>query len=348
MHTDHQASNTAPHSAGAESVARNVVQINARGFTRMDNDVIDALMAINMPACDIKVALFVAKRTINFQAGPARIAATDISKATNMHPDVASKAISRLLKRRVIFREGGSRGDIGLCDPKDWVFVECPKQIKRSDSDQKGVVVQLSKQTKPSDSFLYSKKEPLVTVPTEQITAPQGAEPTPIDNGQEEASAAVEFNGEDFKIAGTLITKWAKAYAPIDVESEIVRAAAWASGSKPKKDWRRFLVNWLGREFKRNSRGAVETGVPVDKIIALYHKACPNLAAVAVANDPTLRTLIVERWNESDKHQSSEFWRMIFDRANRLNQVFFRGENAVPRLESICSRAVFRSLEEQA
>ena len=132
------------------------------------------------------------------------------------------------------------------------------------------------------------------------------------------------------------------------MESEIKRAAAWAAGSKPKKDWRRFLVNWLSRELKKTPRGASEAGVPVDKVIALYHKTCPNLPAVAVANDRTLRTLIVERWNESDAHQNSDFWRTIFDRANRTNQVFFRGENVTPRLEAICSRAIFRSLEERA
>ena len=331
----------------------NIIQLNkSQGFTRMDNSLMEAIATVDLPAREIRILIAIARQTIGYQLEHKRLSADDIGKLTNMRRDVVSKAISHLLERRVIFRVGGSRGEIGVCPVSEWSFFEDKKEglteTKWSHSAQVVSLGNSASETKTATCLLYTKKGPLVTVPTEQITAPQGAEPTPIDNGQEEATTAVEFNGEDFKITDTLITKWAKAYAPIDVESEIVRAAAWASGSKPKKDWRRFLVNWLGREFKRNSRGAVETGVPVDKIIALYHKACPNLAAVAVAKDPTLRTLIVERWNESEKHQSSEFWRMIFDRANRLNQVFFRGENAIPRLESICSRAVFRSLEEQA
>ena len=318
----------------------NVIQISntQRGFTRMDNGILDALLAIDLPARELKVALYIAKRTLNFQAGPSRIKAAEVSKATNIHPDVVSRAISSLLKRRVIFREGGSRGEIGLADPKEWVFVECPSRTNLSDSDKKVVSIDDAKLTKTDDSLLYSKKEPLVTVPTEQITAPQGAI-TPD---------GVSFDGEDFQVTDTLIAKWAKAYAPVDVEAELVRAAVWASGNRPKKDWRRFLVNWLGRAHKRVAKGADETGVPVDKIIDLYHRDCPNLPAVSVRDDKILRALIVERWNEVESHQASAFWKTIFARANRTNQVYYRGANVVPRLEVICSRAVFRQLEEQA
>ena len=306
----------------------------------MDNGILDALLAIDLPARELKVALYIAKRTLNFQAGPSRIKAAEVSKATNIHPDVVSRAISSLLKRRVIFRDGGSRGEIGLADPKEWVFVECPSRTNLSDSDKKVVSIDDAKLTKTDDSLLYSKKEPLVTVPTEQITAPQGAI-TPD---------GVSFDGEDFQVAPDLITKWATVYAPVDVESEIAKASVWAAANprKAKKDWRRFLVNWLAKKASKAASGVSEEGVPVDKIIDLYHRECPNLPAVAVRGDKVLRSMLVERWNESEAHQSSSFWKTIFARANRTNQVYYRGANVVPRLEVICSRAVFRQLEEHA
>ena len=321
----------------------NVTQLrNTGGFTRMDNRIMDALMAIDLPARELKVALFVAKATINFQSGPTRITAAAVSKATNIHPDVASKAISRLLKRRVIFREGGARGDIGLCDPKEWVFVEGPNQTNRADSDQSNKVVSIASQTKTDDSLLYSKKDPLVTVPSEQITAPQGGEPAQV-----EKDSGVSFNGEDFQVSSDLITKWAKAYAPVDVETEIVRAAAWASANRPKKDYRRFLVKWLGSAHRKAAGTVNEAGVPVDQIIDLYHRVCPNLAAVTVKTDKALRSMIVERWNESEAHQSGKgFWLPFFEKANNRSQVFYRGQNVVPRLEALVSRAVFREISE--
>lgn len=137
----------------------------------MDNQLMDGLMAIDLPGRELKVALFIAKATINYQAGAVRIKATDVAKATHMHPDVASKAISHLLKRRVIHREGGSRGDISICDPKEWIYFECPTRTIWSDSDQMGRVVQMASQTKTDDSLLYSKKT-LLPLPSEEGNAP--------------------------------------------------------------------------------------------------------------------------------------------------------------------------------
>lgn len=324
-----------------------VVSLNSQqGFTRMDNGILDALLAIDLPARELKVALYIAKRTLNFQAGPSRIKAAEVSKATNIHPDVVSRAISSLLKRRVIFRDGGSRGEIGLADPKEWVFVECPSRTNLSDSDNKVVSIDDAKLTKTDDSLLYSKKEPLVTVPTEQITAPQA----PTGDLAATKPALALFDGEDFQVDPYLIAKWATVYAPVDVESEIAKAAVWAAANprKAKKDWRRFLVNWLAKKASKAASGVSEEGVPVDKIIDLYHKDCPNLPAVAVRTDKVLRAMLVERWSESETHQHSGFWKTIFARANRTNQVYFRGSMVLPRLEVICSRAVFRQLEEQA
>ena len=327
----------------------NVIQIGntQRGFTRMDNSIMEALAAVDLPAREFRVVMAIARQTIGYNVESKRLSADQIGKLTNMRRDVVSKAISHLLERRIIFRVGGSRGELGVSPVAEWSFYEEKKarlsETKTSHSAQIVSLVSDSSETKTATSLLYTKKEPLVTVPTEQITAPQGGEPAQV-----EKDSGVSFDGEDFQVSSDLITKWAKAYAPVDVEAEIVRAAAWASGAKPKKDWRRFLVNWLARAHRKAAGTVNEAGVPVDKIIDLYQRACPNLPKVAVASDKTLRGLIVERWTEAETHQNSQFWKTIFDKANRLSQVYYRGANVAPRLEIICSRAVFRQLEEQA
>lgn len=137
----------------------------------MDNQLMDGLMAIELSAREIKIVLYVAKATLNFGAGPQRIPATDIAKATHIHPDTISKAISGLLRRRVLFRDGGARGDIGLCDPKEWIFVAEPKQTNSSDSAQIVRIGSTAKQTKTDDSLLYSKKT-LLPLPSEEGNAP--------------------------------------------------------------------------------------------------------------------------------------------------------------------------------
>ncbi|MDD2056587.1 replication protein [Pseudomonas putida] len=331
----------------------NIVHIDkSRGFTRMDNQLMDALAAVHLSPAEFKTLHAITRMVVGYNLEHRRVTADEVAKMTNILPAHASRAISNLLARRVLYRVGGSRGDIGICNPTEWVYQEPKKdkstQPKSVEITKIGSFATVTKLPISDDSLLYTKEIPLVTVPTEQITAPQGAEPAQLEPEATETTK-VSFNGEDFEVDTTLITKWAQAYAPIDVEAEIKRAAAWASGSKPKKDWRRFLVNWLGREFKRNPNGASEAGVPVDKIIDLYHKICPSLPAVTVKTDRVLRSMIAERWNESPDHQSGQgFWLGFFQKANNRSQVFFRGANVAPRLEALVSRAVFREIAEAA
>ncbi|WP_284396201.1 replication protein [Pseudomonas putida] len=159
----------------------NIVPLDkSRGFTRMDNQLMDGLLAIDLPAREMKIVLYVAKATINFGAGAQRIPASDIAKAIHAHPDTVSKAVSSLLRRRVLFREGGARGDIGVNDPKDWIYVD-PKQTKAADSAEVVRIGSESNQTKTADSLLYSKKEtPYVNLPSEDVTSPPSeSESTP-------------------------------------------------------------------------------------------------------------------------------------------------------------------------
>ncbi|MDN6874114.1 replication protein [Pseudomonas citronellolis] len=327
----------------------NVVQIDkSRGFTRMDNSLMESLAKVDLPAREFRVLFAISRQTIGYQVEAKRLTADEIGALTNMRRDVVSKAISHLLERRILFRIGGSRGELGVSPANEWVFHEEKKnslsETKSSHSDNVVSLSGKSSETKIAHYLLYTKKKdlPPETVPSEQISAPQGADHHPV-----EKSNGVSFDGEEFHVEPDLITKWSSAYAPVDVETEVSRAAVWAAANprKAKKDWRRFLVNWLA---KRATKAVSEAGVPVDKIIDLYHRVCPNLPAVSVVGDKVLRALIVERWNESDKHQASPLWKTIFERANRLSQVWYRGANVVPRLEVICSRAVFRQLEEQA
>ncbi len=327
----------------------NIVSLrNTGGFTRMDNSLMESLAKVDLPAREFRVLFAICRQTIGYQVEAKRLTADEIGALTNMRRDVVSKAISHLLERRILFRIGGSRGELGVSPASEWVFHEQKKErLSETKSSHSDNVISLGdkvSETKTAHSLLYTKKEdlPPETVPSEQISAPPGADHAPVKK-----SNGVSFDGEDFQVEPALITKWANAYSPVDVEAEIARAAVWAAANprKAKKNWRMFLVKWLA---KSATNSVSETGVPVDKIIDLYHRLCPNLPAVSVVGDKVLRALIVERWNESESHQASPFWKTIFERANRTSQIWYRGANVVPRLEVICSRAVFRQLEEQA
>jgi len=189
-----------------------------------------------------------------------------------------------------------------------------------------------------------------------QITTERGAgaAPNPSYNHQvnleDNAPSApkqpkVTFADKAFTVhSEDLLNTWHTTYGESRVTHELGKAAAWViATSAKKKDWARFLNNWLA-----NSKASTvdETGCPVDKIIDLYHDECPSLPPVTVRDDKALRAMIVDRWRESEAHQSGKFWQKIFSRAKRRSEVYYRGQKCTPRLEAIVSRAVFRELEE--
>ncbi len=228
----------------------------------------DGLLAIDLPAREMKIVLYVAKATINYGTGAQRIPATDIAKAIHAHPDTVSKAVSSLLRRRVLFREGGARGDIGVNDPKDWVYVIEPKQTKTADSAEVVRIGDESKQTKTADSLLYSKNlTPYVFLPSEENTCPPSDEqpaPAKADRKAPFGKAAMladNPHGLDELLIADYLTVRRAAKAP-------VTARIWAGlnfkleqckafGIQPaqalevavENGWRGFEVEWVTKRI---------------------------------------------------------------------------------------------------
>jgi predicted phage replisome organizer len=74
--------------------------------------------------------------------------------------------------------------------------------------------------------------------------------------GKRSTASLVTFSFETglFKgISDQQVDRWADAYPALEVETELAKAAAWlqANPEKRKKNYQRFLVNWLGRSQER-------------------------------------------------------------------------------------------------
>lgn len=160
----------------------NIVHIDkSRGFTRMDNQLMEALAKVDLPAREFRLVMAIARQTIGYQVETRRLSADDLGKLTNMRRDVTSKAVSHLLERRIIYRVGGSRGEIGIAPASEWVyFDEKAGDLTETKSSHSAQIVSLrqeSSETKTPHSHLYTKKEPQVTLPSEEITYPPVVEP---------------------------------------------------------------------------------------------------------------------------------------------------------------------------
>lgn len=82
----------------------------------------------------------------------------------------------------------------------------------------------------------------------------------PITNTKPKPTTRATFNWEtqDWEGVDSLIPAWADAYPGLDIQSELRKAKAWvlANPAKSKKDWPRFLNNWM------SSNGADSSRVP--------------------------------------------------------------------------------------
>ena len=166
--------------------SENIIQLNSsRGFTRMDNSLMEALATVDLPARELRVLMAIARQTIGYQLETKRLTADEIGKFTNMRRDVTSKAISHLLERRIIYRIGGSRGDIGISPIREWSFYEekapCLTETKTSHSDNIVSLRPDASETKTATSHLYTKKEPLLTLSSKEINPPPAESPAVVE-----------------------------------------------------------------------------------------------------------------------------------------------------------------------
>jgi phage replication O-like protein O len=108
----------------------NVIQLHARspgGFTRMDNNLYEALIGADLSGRELRVAMAIHRLTSGYNKDSVKVAALYISKMMYGDTEKAqaeraniSRAINSLIRQRVIFRDGGSRDPIEFLPVPEW------------------------------------------------------------------------------------------------------------------------------------------------------------------------------------------------------------------------------------
>lgn len=105
----------------------NVISLrNTGGFTRMDNDLYEALIGADLSGRELRVALAIHRLTAGYNQDAVKVAALYIAKmmygedkAESERANV-SRAVNGLIRQRVLFRDGGSRDPITFLPPAEW------------------------------------------------------------------------------------------------------------------------------------------------------------------------------------------------------------------------------------
>ena len=99
----------------------NVIPLrNTGGFTRMDNDLYEALIGADLSGRELRVALAIHRFTTGYNVDTARIPAATIASLSGIARENVSRIIGELIRQRVVFRSGGSKAPIGLAPFAEW------------------------------------------------------------------------------------------------------------------------------------------------------------------------------------------------------------------------------------
>lgn len=240
----------------------------------MDNTLMESLATVDLPARELRVVMAIARQTIGYQQDTRRLTADDLGKLTNMRRDVTSKAISHLLERRIIYRVGGSRGDIGISPVSEWSFYEEKQcrltETKTSHSDNIVSLRHVASETKTATCLLYTKKETPIPLPSEEGMSPQ-AETAPAKAERKAAFGKTQMLADNphhipdqllvdwlalrkTKRAATTQTVWDSLNAELvkcadlGITTEVAMTEALSAG------WQGFKAAWIANRLTQNAR----------------------------------------------------------------------------------------------
>ena len=147
----------------------NVIQLSntQRGFTRMDNELYEALIGADLSGRELRVALAVHRFTVGYNSQAARIPAATIAKLSGIARENVSRIIGELIRQRVIFRAGGSKAPIGIAPFSEWKI-----DLKNEDKKAQAKTTQCVKSDTSLVSFPTHIKERKDNIaPTELVAA---------------------------------------------------------------------------------------------------------------------------------------------------------------------------------
>lgn len=248
----------------------------------MDNTLMESLATVDLPARELRVLMAIARQTIGYQQDTRRLTAADLGKLTNMRRDVTSKAISHLLVRRIIYRVGGCRGDIGISPVSEWSFYEEKQprltETKASHSDNIVSLRHSLSETKTATCLLYTKKETPIPLPSEEGMPPLAenvpAKPdrkTPFgktqmlaDNphGLDESLIADYLAVRKAKRAPVSARVWSALNTKLGQCPGFGVSAAQALTIAIDNGWQGFEVDWVTRRAAKTSFGAQQRNEP--------------------------------------------------------------------------------------
>ena len=195
-----------------------------------------------------------------------QLSVTKIAKETEMDRAVCSRAINRMIEEKKLLRNGDQYQFNEHLD--SWVLQKVTGVAKShtvanchgSVANCHGSVANCNTQPLTNRDGNKASSNPKETL-KEKIKDKREREN--IKEKEISSKSKITYNRILFKfenIPGEKLQKWKEAYRPLNVEVELKKMEAWcaANPEKRKKNWERFIINWLsstkGERYEKSNR----------------------------------------------------------------------------------------------
>ncbi len=232
------------------------------GYTRIANELLKAIWSMPFTHQQHKVVFAIIQKTYGFNKKEDDVSASQLGDFCAMKRENVTRTLNELVKMNVITKKPGVYGSVvGVQkDYKKWVFPSVKSTHVCQTDTSVGSTQGVSNQTVAS----------VKSTQVDSVKSTHTKDNLPKDNQQKKTTFAaiekisIDAGGEWRHIPDHLMAAWKKAYPAIDVQAELAKAAAWiiSNPRNSKKNYSRFLTNWLSREQDRAPR--VRPGLPVD------------------------------------------------------------------------------------
>jgi phage replication O-like protein O len=224
------------------------LQQNNRGFTRFPNDLFETILQLKLTLRELKVILVIIRFTIGFQKQEAELSVRFISKASRISFQHISETLIKLRKKdHIELKKSENHSQsriISLKHYSSWNFN--PNFSEECNSNSYGTVP--GKETVIAPEIVTNKenfKERIKNTYSIEDMSPMYKE-------------KVFYKNKFFFIPDALLEELKEKLFLTLTDQELIiefnKMEAWIDSNKPKKDYKRFFMNWLNKEIYRQPR----------------------------------------------------------------------------------------------
>ncbi|NLH62482.1 MAG: replication protein [Ignavibacteriales bacterium] len=213
------------------------------GYTKIANELTEALAKIRISGEEWQVLWVIIRKTYGFNKKADWIPLRQFVELTGLNKPHIIQAIKKLEQKKIVTKNGNDVGNV----------YEFNKHYNEWQPLPKKVIV-----TKNGNTITKNGNESLPKmVPSKYNTKDNISK----DNSRR-CKTKIIFNSETElfeNITELKIQKWALAYPGLDIRQSIKQMEIWLVANSKRiqaiKNFERFIVNWLGRDFEKSKGG---------------------------------------------------------------------------------------------